>query len=357
MRIIDADGHVVEGRAFAAQVLERFPDHVTVDAGPDGVPRGLLYEGRRYPEPEGPGAGCPAEHGLTTRGDPNPYSVEGVLADADRDHIDAMVLFPSMGLAAPTFRDPAFAAGFSRLYNAFITDTCAKGRGRLLAVGVVPIEDVGASIAILREARDKGCVAAMIPPALRERNLDHPDLDPFYSAAEELDMPLGVHGAPGIHLPKIGVDRFRNYVQVHCVSFPFDQMTAMTAMVSGGVLDRHPRLRVAFLEAGVTWVPYFLDRLHEHYEKRGAWIENGWRRDPREYVERGQVYVSCEPDETVLPAVVDALGADFILYASDYPHWDCEFPESTRPLRERRDIDDATRAKILGGNAERFFGL
>jgi hypothetical protein len=55
-----------------------------------------------------------------------------------------------------------------------------------------------------------------------------------------MDMALGVHGAPGIHLPKIGVDRFTNYIQVHCISFPFDQMTAMTALVSGGVFDRHP---------------------------------------------------------------------------------------------------------------------
>ena len=166
-----------------------------------------------------------------------------------------------------------------------------------------------------------------------------------------------MHGAPGVHLPKIGVDRFTNYVQVHCVSFPFDQMTAMTALVSGGVFDRHPRLRVAFLESGVTWVPYFLDRLHEHFEKRGDWIPNGWRRDPRELVAAGQIYVSCEADETLLPAVVAALGADFILYASDYPHWDSEFPMSATALRTRPDLDDDARAKILGGNARRFFGL
>ncbi|BAX92836.1 amidohydrolase [Mycobacterium shigaense] len=83
-------------------------------------------------------------------------------------------------------------------------------------------------------------------------------------------MPLGVHGAPGTHLPKIGVDRFTNYIQVHCISFPFDQMTAMTAMVSGGVFERHPQLRVAFLEAGAGWVPFFIDRLHEHYESEGT---------------------------------------------------------------------------------------
>jgi predicted TIM-barrel fold metal-dependent hydrolase len=197
----------------------------------------------------------------------------------------------------------------------------------------------------------------MIPPALRARNLDHPDLDRFYAAAASDDVPLAVHGAPGVHLPKIGGDRFRNYVQVHCVSFPFDQMTAMTALVSGGVFDRHPRLRVAFLESGVTWVPYFLDRLHEHFEKRGDWIPDGWRRDPRELVAAGQIYVSCEADETLLPAVVAALGADFILYASDYPHWDSEFPASATALRTRRDLDDDARAKILGGNARRFFAL
>ena len=144
----------------------------------------------------------------------------------------------------------------------------------------------------------------MIPPALKTRNLDHPDLDAFYRAAVELDMPLGVHGAPGIHLPKIGVDRFTNYIQVHCISFPFDQMTAMTALVSGGVFDRHPKLRVAFLEAGVGWVPYFIDRMHEHYEKRGDWIPNGWQREPQR-VPRAPATSGCrcEPEEPILPGV------------------------------------------------------
>ena len=134
-------------------------------------------------------------------------------------------------------------------------------------------------------------------------------------------------------------------------------MTAMTALISGGVFDRHPRLRVAFLEAGVTWVPYFLDRLHEHWKKRGDWIANGWRRDPRDYVAAGNVWVSCEAGETLLPAVVDALGADFILYASDYPHWDSEFPDSAKTLRERTDLAADAKAQMLGANAKKLFGL
>jgi predicted TIM-barrel fold metal-dependent hydrolase len=251
-----------------------------------------------------------------------------MLRDADREKIDRMVLYPSMGLAAPTLHDLSFAAEFSALYNDFIADWCKRSGGRLYGVAVVPIEDVPASIRLMAEARKQGLVATLLPPALRERNLDHPDLDPFYAAAADLDMPLGVHGAPGIHLPKIGVDRFTNYIQVHCVSFPFDQMTAMTALVSGGVFDRHPRLRVAFLEAGVTWVPYFVDRLHEHWEKRGSWIPNGWQRDPREYIERGQIYVSCEPDER-FPAARALGGLRDV--RGDCPHWDGGFP-GTRAL-------------------------
>src|SRR5207245_3616438 len=169
------------------------------------------------------------------------------------------------------------------LYNGGIGDGARRGQGRFHGFGVLPVGGVDEAIAALRRAKQRGLVRAMIPPALRTRNLDHPDLDPLYAAAVDLEMPLGVHGAPGLHLPKIGIDRFTNYIQVHCVSFPFDQMSAMTALVSGGVFDRHPRLRVAFLEAGVGWVPYFVDRMHEHWENRGDGVRTGSRQDPRRH--------------------------------------------------------------------------
>jgi len=354
MKIIDADGHVAEGAALGKRAMERWPGHVKISFS--GRPS-LLIEGRRYPEFEGPGAGCPPEHGLSQEDGINPHTLDGVLKDADRDHIDVMVLYPSMGLCAPSLEDPEFAIGFCRMYNEWLADYCKPSRGRLRGVAVVPIEHGDEAIRVMQEARELGHVAAMLPPALKRRNLDHPDLDRFYSAAEELDLALGIHGAPGIHLPKIGVDRFDNYIQVHCISFPFDQMAAMTALVSGGVFDRHPKLRIAFLESGVGWVPYFIDRMHEHFEKRGDWVKNGWKHDPKHYLEAGNVYVSCEPEEPILPGVIDVLGSDFILYASDYPHWDGDWPESTKHLRTRTDVRDDDRAKIAGKNAERFYRL
>src|ERR1700750_3298478 len=113
MRIIDADGHVAEGAALAVEAMQRWPEHITPRA--DG--RGLVIEGRNYPEADGPGAGCPRGHGFRTGGRIDYSAADGMRAVADRDQIDTMVLYPSLGLCAPTLEDLEFAAGFARLYN------------------------------------------------------------------------------------------------------------------------------------------------------------------------------------------------------------------------------------------------
>jgi predicted TIM-barrel fold metal-dependent hydrolase len=350
--IIDSDAHVIEGRELLGELMQRYPEHIRMSGkGEDGA---FFIEGRPYPQSRGPGAGCRPDEGLAQGVDP--FTLAGVLRDADRECIDRLVFFPSVALGLPGFTDLAFAAEFARLYNRWLADYCREGAGRAYGVAVVPIEDVPRSIALVREAKDLGLVAAMIPAVLRERTLDHPDLEPFYAAASEVGMPLGVHGAPGIHLPPLGSQRFDNYLQVHSLSFPFDMMVATTALVLGGVLERHPRLRVGLFEAGVGWAPYFIDRLDEHVEKRGR-LTPDCRRPPHEYIARGQLYVSCEPDEPGARFAVETLGPDWILFASDYPHWDGEFPHATRPLRTRTDLAPEVKARILGENARTFFAL
>src|SRR5262245_16286975 len=212
IEFVDCDAHLVEG-ALAPQCIQRWPEVFAVS--PEGE---LLTEGRRYPESRGPGAGCPPEHGLTSVPGANPFSIEGMLADADRDGIDRLVFFPSFGLRGPTIENRSVARAFCEFYNEWCADWCARGKGRFFGVAIAPVEWVDDAVAVIKRARQLGLVGAMIPPALKTRNLDHPDLDPLYRTAVDLDLPLGVHGAPGIHLPKIGVDRFTNYIQVHCVS-------------------------------------------------------------------------------------------------------------------------------------------
>jgi hypothetical protein len=351
--VIDADAHVVEGFAFVSQVLQRYPDQVSLRS--DGV-LGVVIEGRAYPDPEGPGAGCPADQGVSQEPGLDAGTAHGIMANAGADGMDEMVLFPSFAMCVPSIRDPALGTGIARLYNEWAVQLVSAGQGRLHAAAVVPIEHGKPAEDVLRQAKELGLVCAVVPPALATRNLDHPDLDRFFAVACDLDMPLGVHGAPGLHMPKIGVDRFDNYIQVHCVSFPFDQMTAMTALVSGGVFDRHPTLRVALLEAGAGWLPWFVERLGEHYEARGEWIPDGWKRHPDEYVAEGSIWVTCEPDERMLPAVIEQLGPECVMFASDYPHWDGAWPHASSELLEQ-PLEEKALAAVAGGNARRFYSL
>jgi predicted TIM-barrel fold metal-dependent hydrolase len=353
-QVVDGDAHVVEGGEFIIQLMEAFPDKLSFPPA-GGEVRGALIEGRAYPNSSGPGAGVDAATSLSREAS-NPFEPHGVLADADREGIDAMVLYPSLGIATTSFRDKTFAREFAQRYNRWLARYCAAAAGRLHGVAVVPLQDVEAAVSMLPEIEDLGLVAVTVPPALRDRNLDHPSLDAFFAGAAAAGLAVSVHGAPGMHVPTPGADRFDNYVQVHCVSFPFDQMVALTALAFGGVLERHPRLRVAFLEAGVGWVPYFVERMDEHFEKRGRQVP-GCKRPPSEYVARGQCYFSCEPEEHGIAMACEALGEDWIMYASDYPHWDSDFPHTVAPIRERADLSAETKAKILGGNALRFYGL
>jgi uncharacterized protein len=122
------------------------------------------------------------------------------------------------------------------------------------------------------------------------------------------------------------------------------------------VLERFPRLKVAFLESGCAWLPFWLHRMDEHWEKRAH--EVPWlRMKPSEYFRR-QCMISCDPDEATIPAVVHYIGEDYVCWASDYPHWDAIFPGAVAELRKHLSgLSEAAQQKILGDNARRFLDL
>jgi len=352
LRIVDGDAHLLEGAEFIAELMEAHPDKVQFQSG--GV-SGATIEGKRFPNSVGKGCGVDAPTSLTLKAN-NPFEPHGVVADADREGIAVMVCYPSLGIGATAFDDLVFADDFARRWNRWASRFCGRAPAqRLRAVGIVPLPDPARAARMVGEIATLGLVGVTVPAALCDgRNLDHPSFEVVWNAIEAAGLPVGVHGAPGMHVPVPGADRFDNYVQVHALSFPFDQMIALTALTLGGVLERHPKLRVAFLESGVGWVPYFLERLDEHFEKRGYQVP-GCKRPPSEYAARGQCVFSCEPEEHGIAFAADAIGADKIMYASDYPHWDSDFPNTVAPIRGRDDLSDAAKAEILGGTAARLY--
>jgi len=166
-------------------------------------------------------------------------------------------------------------------------------------------------------------------------------------------VPVLVHGGgQAVDQEPIGVQRFKTRLEVHALTHPLGQMIAVDCLTVGGVLHRFPKLRVGFMESGAGWIPYWLERLDEHWElmpEQAPAID----RKPSEYF-RSSCFISCESGEAMLPYVVKELGDDNILYASDYYHWDCSFPDTVKKLAERTDVGERTKKKIFTDNPARL---
>jgi len=357
MRVIDADAHVNENPLDWHELNEAHPGWLGV--GKSGGRWVAKIGDRLYPTQDGPGCGVPIDASTNPAAAVGASDVDRRLGDMDAEGIDTQVLFGGLAIGLSTFDDHGFAADFARAYNDWLLDAiCARQPDRLHAVAAVPIQSVDRAIDELHRASAKGAVAVTIPPVLdATRNLDDPSLVPFFAAAADADIAIAVHSAPGMHVPLPAAGRFSNYAQVHALSFPVDQMVALTALMLGGVLDRFPTLRFGFMESGIGWVPYFVHRLHEHHEKLASLLPDATT-DPRDILARGQCFFSFEAEEPLLETCVERLGADHWIYASDYPHWDSDFPGTVDTCRALADpLGDHVAAKVLGGNAARLYGL
>lgn len=356
--VVDADAHVNEDPLAWTELHEARPGWL--GAGRSAGRWVAEIDGKLYPTQEGPGCGVPVDASTNPAaaagagGDP--ASVAARLADMDAEGIDVQVLFGGLVIGVTSYDDAGLAADVCRAYDDWLLGTvCAHAPERLKGVAVVPLQDVGRAVAEAERAAGLGAVAVTIPPVVGDANLDDPSLQPFFEACAALDLAVAVHSAPGMHLPLPGAGRFDNYAQVHALSFPVDQMVALTALTLGGVLDRFPVLRVAFLESGVGWVPYFVHRLHEHHEKLPHLLGEGVS-DPRAILERGQCFFSFEAEESLLATYVEHLGDDSLVYASDYPHWDSDFPGTVAEVRAS-GLPATTMAKVLGTNARRLYAF
>lgn len=284
------------------------------------------------------------------------------IKDMDLEGRDVDVLYPSLllGENMNTFKDYKLISAICRAYNNWLADFCRPYPDRLKAVASVCLYDVDEAVKEVNRCVSRlGFVGVMIAPAyVGTRDLDNPEFYPFYEECQRLGIPVSLHIALQENPPKLERINHRDFALTFAlVSIP--HLIALGQLIFGGVLDRFPKLRFAFLESGVGWVPYMMERFDSKY--KGNWFlgeeAKTLPRMPSEYVKSEQLFFSCDSDEETLPYVVELIGEDRILYASDYPHNDATFPNSVRNILNNHKLSESAKIKILQENPTRLYGL
>jgi predicted TIM-barrel fold metal-dependent hydrolase len=285
------------------------------------------------------------------------WDAKARIDDMDLDGMDLAFLYPTMAFFLAEVPDVDLQAVLCRAYNDWLADYCRVAPERLIGIALLPLADVSASIAELERCTNEHGFrgAFMRPNPYHGRLIQSRAYDPFWSCAESLGVPITVHEGVSDHLPALGRDRSENPVMHHLTSHPFEQMTACAALVLTGVMERHPGLNFVFLESGCGWLPYWLERMDGHADTWGHKLD--LRMKPSEYFRR-QGFISMDPDDECAPGVIDQLGIESMVWASDYPHTDHDFPGAVRETLEILERGPAGAAEqVLDRNPRRLYQL
>lgn len=374
--VVDCDGHIFEPVDLWEKWIEAPYKLVAPKVMKDwrGDQREYV-EGRFYPIPYGPGAGLPhgwqgiakvqqdeVLEGRAPRGyeaaEVGGFEPKARLEVMDSEGIDIGVCYPTRGLYSINVDDPDLAAAICRAYNNWLYETWMKADpNRLIGVAMVPFwQDVDEAIKEMERCKKEfGFYGTYIRPNPRRGlTFASPYFFPFYEAAQEFGMPIGLHEGTG-YSAAAGTERFDRFIINHAISHPFEQMLAMIAFILGGVLEKFPRLRVLFLESGASWAAYWLWRMDEHIEKRPDECPD-LRMSATDYFRR-QCVITTETDEHPVAGAAEYIGEDNIAWSTDFFHWDAKFPSSVEYVVNRKDLTDTFREKLLGANAIRIMGL
>ena len=368
-RVISSDNHVYEPldlwtRRTEARYRDRAPHIERLDDGSDwwicdgrkGMCIGAgAQAGRRFVEPEKlsyrdsienirPGGYIPDEH----------------VKDMDADGIDMSIVYPTVSSLLYSLPDGELVTALFEPYNDWVAEFCKTFPGRLKGIGMINLEDVHSGVRELERCARLGLVGAMItvyPP--EGKAYESPEYEPFWAAAQDLDMPLSLH--IGTNCPGPG----QEWVDLSAVSAAFvcnpDLWVRMSLahMIFSGVFERYPNLQVGTVEHELAWIPHFLWRLDYTYTQRfpgDDWYRYKEDMLPSDYFHRN-VFAGFQEDAL---GIRDRhiIGLESLQWGSDYPHPESTFPRSREILAEvLADCTVEERAKMVGGNAARVYRL
>lgn len=270
--------------------------------------------------------------------------------------IDYQVIFPSPMLSLGLNPRVDVEVALARAYARWLTERVMPESDRLRTMLFLPFNDPAACLRMVEEFGEARGVCGFMVTAVRHRPVHDNAYMPLYRALEERGLPLGFHAGYAWQGSR-EMELFNRFLSVHALGFPLYNMIHLTNWLVNGLPERFPALDVIWIESGLAWLPFLMQRLDLEFGMRSSEAPL-LQRMPSEYIR--EMYFSSQPMER--PESTDVLRTTFemidaenrLLYSSDYPHWDFDLPSVIYDLPF---LDDHARHNILGRNAARLFDL
>ena len=330
-KVLDTDTHQMEPPGMWAEYIDpEFADRAPAMGDMGGGRQGMMCEGEpltrqdgSYPmhAPEWREAAQRAMQRFQRARDTG-FSPASRLEDMDEYGVDAQVIYPTVGgqLLGKPFHDVDLLAASCRAYNDWSLEYCRAGDGRMRMAAMLPVQAPDLAIEEARRTAALGAACFYVRPN-----------------------------------PTAGRNFYRPDTSGHIISHPVEAMVAMMSLIWFGVIERHPDLKIVHVEADAGWLPYWLQRMEQHYDFSGKAEHPDLNRRPTEYF-KSNFLVAARGDEMTLPAAVELVGADYLTFNTDYPHPDGTWPGGMADL-EAQPISDEARRKIFSDNGAPVFGL
>jgi predicted TIM-barrel fold metal-dependent hydrolase len=356
--IVDVDCHHYESESFA-QIAEYIEDpvvrHTLLAALRKGSGRPGVMPTQIGDQDVGGRITRYVRRGEEVTEPGTPRDVQLVHRAMDQLGIDYSVLFPTPMLNLGMHPQVDVEVALARAYAHWMTRDVLPHTDRIYTMLYLPFNDPEESLRLIQEVGRARNVVGFMVTSVRHVPVHHNRYVPVYRALSEAGLPLAFHAA--YEWTQAPAAQLNKFISVHALGFPLYNMIHITNFVINGVPARFPDLKVLWVEGGLSYVPFLMQRLDNEYMMRSSEAPL-LTKMPSDYLR--DFYWTSQPLERtrnlrMLEETFHMLDAEHrLLYSSDYPHWDFDTPGVIYDLPF---LDERAKRRILGLNAAELFGL